>query len=66
MQTCASPKPIFLTSKSNSISIITRSSLILTCLHPKRLILTHMSADMLARLGTLTCEYAEDGKVIEL
>jgi ribonuclease BN (tRNA processing enzyme) len=35
-------------------------------LHPKRLILTHMSADMLARLGTLTCEYADDGKVIEL
>jgi ribonuclease BN (tRNA processing enzyme) len=35
-------------------------------LHPKRLILTHMSADMLARLGTLTCEHADDGKVIEL
>ena len=40
----------FLTSKSNSISIITRSSRIfLLVLHPKRLILTHMSADMLAR-----------------
>jgi ribonuclease BN (tRNA processing enzyme) len=38
----------------------------LPALHPKRLILTHMSADMLARLGTLTCEYADDGKVIEL
>ncbi len=35
-------------------------------LRPKRLILTHMSQEMLARLGTLGCEYAEDGKVIEL
>jgi ribonuclease BN (tRNA processing enzyme) len=28
---------------------------------PKRLILTHMSADMLAHLGDLDCAYAEDG-----
>lgn len=35
-------------------------------LRPKRLILTHMSTDMLARQETITCEYAEDGKVIEL
>jgi ribonuclease BN (tRNA processing enzyme) len=38
----------------------------LEALRPKRLILTHMSADMLARLETLTCEYADDGKVVEL
>lgn len=30
----------------------------------KRLILTHMSSDMLSRLGDVDCEYAEDGKVI--
>jgi len=35
-------------------------------LQPKRLIVTHMSEDMLARLETLPCEYAEDGKIIEL
>jgi ribonuclease BN (tRNA processing enzyme) len=28
----------------------------------KRLIVTHMSPDMLGRLGELPCEYAEDGK----
>ena len=38
----------------------------LDMLHPKRLILTHMSADMLTRLETLPCEYAEDGKVIDI
>lgn len=38
----------------------------LDSLRPKRLILTHMSADMLAKLDTLPCEYAEDGKVIML
>ena len=38
----------------------------LAALCPKRLILTHMSADMLARLETLSCECAEDGQVIEL
>jgi ribonuclease BN (tRNA processing enzyme) len=35
-------------------------------LRPKRLIVTHMSQDMLGRLDTLTCEYAEDGKVVEI
>jgi ribonuclease BN (tRNA processing enzyme) len=35
-------------------------------LRPKRLILTHMSTDMLARLSTLACETAEDGKVVML
>ncbi|MFQ5880906.1 MAG: MBL fold metallo-hydrolase [Candidatus Methylomirabilales bacterium] len=35
-------------------------------LRPRRLIITHMSQDMLARLDTLPCEYAEDGMVIEL
>ena len=38
----------------------------LAALSPKRLILTHMSADMLARRETLPCECAEDGQVIEL
>lgn len=32
----------------------------------KRLVLTHFSPDMLARLGELPAEAAEDGKVIEL
>ncbi|MEX1253351.1 MAG: MBL fold metallo-hydrolase [Dehalococcoidia bacterium] len=35
----------------------------LTC---RRLIVTHMSADMLSRLGEVELEQAEDGKVIEL
>ena len=35
-------------------------------LQPKRMIVTHMSADMLARLDTLAGEFAEDGKSIEL
>jgi len=35
-------------------------------LRPKRLIVTHMSQDMLGRLDTLACEYAEDGKVVEI
>lgn len=35
-------------------------------LQPIRLILTHMSQDMLARLGGLEHEAAEDGKVIEI
>ena len=35
-------------------------------LRPKRLVLTHMSADMLARLETLDCEAAEDGMVVRL
>ncbi|MBI4505824.1 MAG: MBL fold metallo-hydrolase [Chloroflexi bacterium] len=35
-------------------------------LRPNRLIVTHMSADMLARLATLPCEYAEDGEVVEI
>lgn len=35
-------------------------------LQPKRLIVTHMSEDMLARLEKIPCEYAEDGKLIEL
>lgn len=35
-------------------------------LRPKRVIVTHMSADMLARLDTLACEAADDGKVVEI
>ena len=35
-------------------------------LRPKRVIVTHMSADMLARMGSLSCEFAEDGKVVEI
>jgi phosphoribosyl 1,2-cyclic phosphodiesterase len=35
-------------------------------LQPKRLIVTHMSKDMLARLDELACEWAEDGKLIEV
>lgn len=34
-------------------------------IRPKRLVLTHMSDDMLARRGTLAYETAEDGKEIE-
>lgn len=30
----------------------------------KRLVLTHMSSDMLSKLDKVNCEYAEDGKVI--
>ena len=33
---------------------------------PKRLILTHMSPDMLGRLPELPCETAEDGKTVEV
>ncbi len=32
----------------------------------KRIIVTHMSQDMLDRLDNLELEYAEDGKIIEL
>jgi hypothetical protein len=32
----------------------------------KRLVLTHMSSNMLARLGDIECEYAEDGKTINI
>jgi len=35
-------------------------------LQPKRLIVTHMSEDMLTRLEELPCEFAEDGKLIEV
>ncbi|MDR2858689.1 MAG: MBL fold metallo-hydrolase [Novosphingobium sp.] len=35
-------------------------------LQPKRLILTHMSDDMLDRVGTLNFEAAEDGKIVEI
>ncbi len=38
----------------------------LPLMNPKRLILTHMSEDMLARLGTLEFETAEDGMIIEI
>ena len=34
-------------------------------IRPKRLVLTHISNDMLGRLGSLEFETAEDGKVIE-
>ena len=35
-------------------------------LRTERLLITHMSADMLGRLDTLPCEWAEDGKLIEV
>ncbi len=35
-------------------------------LQPKRVIVTHMSEDMLGRLETLPCEWAEDGKLIDV
>jgi ribonuclease BN (tRNA processing enzyme) len=35
-------------------------------LQPKRVIVTHMSEDMLGRLDSLPCEYAEDGMLIEV
>ena len=35
-------------------------------INPKRLILTHMSDDMLGRLGTLTHTAASDGMIVEL
>lgn len=35
-------------------------------IHVKRLILTHMSHDMLERISSLSYETAEDGKVVEL
>jgi ribonuclease BN (tRNA processing enzyme) len=35
-------------------------------LQPKRMIVTHLSEDMLGRLGALPCEYAEDGMLIEV
>ena len=35
-------------------------------LQPKRLIVTHMSEDMLARREKISCECAEDGKLIEV
>jgi hypothetical protein len=38
----------------------------LEAIRPKRLILTHFSPDMLARVGELTVEAAEDGKIVEL
>jgi ribonuclease BN (tRNA processing enzyme) len=38
----------------------------LPAIRPKRLILTHFSPDMLARVGELTVEAAEDGKIVEL
>jgi ribonuclease BN (tRNA processing enzyme) len=38
----------------------------LPAIRPKRLILTHFSPDMLARIGDLPVETAEDGKIVEL
>jgi ribonuclease BN (tRNA processing enzyme) len=35
-------------------------------IRPKRIVLTHMSADMLARRGELSFETAEDGMIVEL
>ena len=35
-------------------------------LEPQRVIVTHMSEDMLERLDILSCEWAEDGKLIEV
>ncbi len=38
----------------------------LNLIRPKRLVLTHMSTDMLARRGELAFETAEDGMIVEL
>src|ERR1700688_4820662 len=38
----------------------------LPAIHPKRLVLTHMSDDMLKRLGTLAYTTASDGMIVEL
>lgn len=38
----------------------------LAAIGAKRVILTHMSADMLSRLGEVECETAEDGKIVTL
>jgi ribonuclease BN (tRNA processing enzyme) len=38
----------------------------LGAIRPKRLVLTHMSTDMLARRGELAFEAAEDGMIVEL
>lgn len=38
----------------------------LPAIRPKRLILTHFSPDMLARMGDLPVDAAEDGKIVEL
>lgn len=35
-------------------------------LRPKRFILTHMGAEMLGRVSALGCEYAEDGKQVDV
>jgi ribonuclease BN (tRNA processing enzyme) len=35
-------------------------------IRPKRLILTHMGEDMLARLDSVACEAASDGMVVEI
>lgn len=35
-------------------------------LEPQRVIVTHMSEDMLERLDGLSFEWAEDGKLIEV
>ena len=35
-------------------------------LQPKRLIVTHLREDMLARREKIPCECAEDGKLIEV
>jgi ribonuclease BN (tRNA processing enzyme) len=35
-------------------------------LRSKRVIVTHMSSDMLSRLDQIDCEYAEDGKLLDL
>jgi phosphoribosyl 1,2-cyclic phosphodiesterase len=35
-------------------------------IRPKRLVLTHMGSDMLARRAEVPFETAEDGKIVEL
>jgi ribonuclease BN (tRNA processing enzyme) len=35
-------------------------------LQPRRMIITHMSEDMLKKLDMVSCEWAEDGKVVEI
>jgi phosphoribosyl 1,2-cyclic phosphodiesterase len=35
-------------------------------IHPKQLVITHMSEDMLAHVGEVDCGVAEDGKIFEI
>ena len=49
----------------NHLSLVTLEAH-LPEIHPKRLVLTHMSDDMLGRLDTLGYAAASDGMIVEL